>query len=100
MNFKRISVAQAKELMADERTGRLSILDVRDEESFQAGCLPGAVHLHGGNLEGLIDGLSPDDPVLVYCYHGHMSQGVAARFAEQGFTQVASLDGGYEGWQE
>lgn len=100
MNFRRISAMEAKDWMADARAGRLSVLDVRDEESFRAGCLPGALHLHGGNLESLLEGLDPDEPVLVYCYHGHMSQGVAARLAQQGFTQVASLDGGYEGWQD
>jgi thiosulfate sulfurtransferase len=35
----------------------------------------------------------------VCCYHGNSSQGAAQYFAEQGFTQAYSLDGGYEMWK-
>ena len=34
-------------------------------------------------------------PLLVYCYHGNNSMGAAEYFANNGFTSVFSLDGGY-----
>ncbi|MFT4862153.1 MAG: thiosulfate sulfurtransferase, partial [Pseudohongiellaceae bacterium] len=39
-------------------------------------------------------------PLVVCCYHGNSSQSAAAFFAEQGFVQSYSLDGGFEAWQE
>jgi thiosulfate sulfurtransferase len=35
-------------------------------------------------------------PILIYCYHGHSSQRAAGLFAEKGFVQVCSIDGGWE----
>ena len=39
-----------------------------------------------------------DESIVIYCYHGITSQGVAAHMADQGFEDVYSLDGGYEAW--
>ncbi len=33
---------------------------------------------------------------MIYCYHGNSSQGAADWLSEQGFSDVVSLDGGYE----
>src|SRR5690606_30469974 len=40
-----------------------------------------------------------DQPLIVACYHGISSQGAAAYLAHQGFSQVYSLNGGFEGWR-
>jgi thiosulfate sulfurtransferase len=37
--------------------------------------------------------------VVVVCYHGNSSQSAAAYLASQGFSDVYSLDGGFELWQ-
>ncbi|HET9930917.1 MAG TPA: nitrogen fixation protein NifZ, partial [Polyangiaceae bacterium] len=34
--------------------------------------------------------------VVIYCYHGHMSQEYAAQFGAFGFSEVYSVDGGFE----
>ena len=39
-------------------------------------------------------------PVLVYCYRGNSSQRVAAYLTEQGYTDVYSLQGGFEAWRQ
>lgn len=99
VNFTRISVVQARDLMRDS-TQQLQIVDIRDEESFEAGHIQNAFHLHNSNLQEFIMDADPENPLLVYCYHGHMSQSAAAYFAEQGFETTYSLDGGYEAWSE
>ena len=38
--------------------------------------------------------------LVVYCYHGHSSQGASDYLAEQGFSSVVSLDGGFEHWRQ
>ncbi|CRR54182.1 Thiosulfate sulfurtransferase GlpE [Pseudomonas aeruginosa] len=36
---------------------------------------------------------------MVVCYHGNSSQSAAAYFIQQGFSDVYSLDGGFELWR-
>ena len=50
-------------------------------------------------LQDFIDNADVEAPVLIYCYHGNLSQGAAAYLAEQGFKHAYSLDGGYEAWK-
>jgi thiosulfate sulfurtransferase len=38
-------------------------------------------------------------PLIVSCYHGNSSQSAAAYLCSQGFTEVYSLDGGFEVWR-
>ena len=99
MSFKRISVAEAKDLMA-QQPGKVQIVDIRDDESFESGHIDEAQHLHNSNLQEFIAAAKPEQPLLVYCYHGHMSQSAAAFMVEQGFGETYSLDGGYEAWSE
>ncbi|MCG8413393.1 MAG: thiosulfate sulfurtransferase GlpE [Pseudomonadales bacterium] len=99
VNFKRISVDEAQQLIA-EHPSKVQIVDIRDDESFENGHIESAFHLHNSNLQDFIAGADPEQPLLVYCYHGHMSQGAAAFLAEQGFGETYSLDGGYEAWSE
>ena len=99
MNFSRISVSEAKALVK-EQGDSIQIADIRDEESFAAGHIPGATHLHNSNLQEFIQNADPELPLVVCCYHGHMSQSAAAYLAEQGFRETYSLDGGYEAWSE
>lgn len=98
MNFKRISVLEAKELL--QTNSATQIIDIRDEDSFESGHIPSAQHIHNSNVQEFLSGADMDQPLLVCCYHGNMSQSAAAYFAEQGFDQSYSLDGGYEAWQE
>jgi len=37
--------------------------------------------------------------VLLYCYHGNASQTYGQMFADFGFAEVYSLDGGFAAWQ-
>ncbi len=99
MNFKRLSVSEAQALMEEHPAG-VQVVDIRDDESYQAGHIKGALHLHNSNMQEFLLNADPEQPVLVCCYHGHMSQSAAAYLAEQGFAETFSLDGGYEAWSE
>lgn len=94
-SFTRISIDKANELMQ----GEASIVDVRDPQSFQNGHLAGAILLDNNTVESFIQSTNKDLPVIVYCYHGNSSQQAGQFLAEQGFTQVYSMDGGFEEWK-
>lgn len=76
--------------------GDALFVDIRDPASFAAGHLRGAVHLTQANVEPFLADTAPEKPLVIYCYHGNSSQGAADWLAEQGFSDVVSLDGGYE----
>ena len=97
MSFQRISVERAKELIAE---GGAAIADVRDPAAYESGHVEAAVNVSDANVQAFLDGLDIDKPVIVYCYHGNMSQGAADYFANQGCTQAYSVDGGFEAWRD
>jgi rhodanese-related sulfurtransferase len=39
-----------------------------------------------------------DSPIIVSCYHGISSQNVATFLVEQGYENVFSVIGGFDGW--
>lgn len=96
-DFKRISVEEANTLLSEKSSA--SVVDIRDEMSFQEGHINGATHLGNHNLQGFIDEAPLENPLLVYCYHGNSSQNAAHYLTNQGFKEVYSIDGGYEVWR-
>ena len=75
-------------------------VDIRDPASYRAAHIPGAVHLHDGNVQQFIESADKDRDLVVYCYHGNSSLGAVAYFLENGFKKVASMSGGFEGWRQ
>jgi len=95
MPYKCISIDEAKAII-DE--GGATIADVRDPGSHQAGNIANSVNIQQDTVEEFLLTTDKDKPLIVYCYHGHSSQGAADYFSEQGFVEVYSIDGGYVAW--
>src|SRR5690606_637615 len=93
--FQRITPDQARQML--EQGAQL--VDIRDAQSFALGHIPGARRLDNHSLPDFIAQADFDPPLIVSCYHGLSSQSAAAYLAHQGFSQVFSLDGGFEGWR-
>ncbi len=79
---------------------RITLVDIRDKQSYASGHIPGAQHLGNHNVEAFILESDMQLPVIVCCYHGNSSQGAADYLNQQGFINSYSLDGGYERWQQ
>lgn len=94
--FEHISVAQTEQML---KAGEAKLVDIRDEQSFQAAHIEGAVHLHNGSLHQFMQQTDFETPVIVCCYHGISSQQAAQYLIHQGFEQVYSMDGGFEAWR-
>lgn len=93
--FENITVNDAKLLMAEKA---VSFADIRDVDSFNAQHIAGAKHLSNENLQEFIQESDPDQPLIIYCFHGHSSQPAAQLLIDRGFEEVYSLIGGYESW--
>jgi len=95
-NYRRIDVTAARSLMADKI---VRIVDVRDEASYARCRIPGAERTEQSALASAFGETPRDTPVLIYCYKGNASRLFAASLAAAGFTEVYSLDGGFEAWE-
>jgi len=93
--FKRIPPQQAQAL----REQAAVVVDIRDPQAYAAGHITGAQHLDNHNIADFIRAADLDAPVIVSCYHGNSSQSAAAYLISQGFSDVYSLDGGFELWR-
>ena len=94
-NFKRISTTDANELILRQSY----LIDIRDQNSFNTGHMDNAINLNDDNIEKFILKADKKIPTIVYCYHGHSSQNAAQYLSSMGFTEVYSVDGGFEDWK-
>src|SRR3712207_5008509 len=82
---------------------RVVIVDVRETEEWDAGHIPGAVHVPRGYLESRIEGAVRDREadVVLYCASGNRSA-LAAHTLQGllGYENVASMTGGITLWKD
>lgn len=93
--YQRISKKEAQDKINQSNS---ILLDIRDTESFEDGHVEQAIHLTQDKLATFIFETEKTTPILVMCYHGNSSQSVAQYLTQNGFLEVYSIDGGYEGW--
>lgn len=74
------------------------LLDVREQNEWDAGHAPTAVHIPLGDLPTRLDDLPSDDSTLaVVCRSGGRSSQAVAWLTQQGFD-VVNVDGGMKSW--
>ena len=77
----------------------LVVVDVRERHEFEAGHLEGAVHIGKGVIErdGEKQDFADDARIVLYCGGGYRSAIAAKSLQDMGWTNVASLWGGWRG---
>ena len=77
------------------------LLDVREQDEWSEGHLPGAIHIERGNLESRVEVMIPDKSreVVIYCAGGARSAFAAKSLHDLGYDVVSSLSGGFAGWK-
>jgi rhodanese-related sulfurtransferase len=74
-------------------------LDVREPNEWNLGRIPGALFLPRGTLETRIEQMVPRDrKVVIYCAGGNRSALAADTMQQMGYTDVASMSGGWREW--
>ena len=84
-------------LVAPGELAGTTVLDVRQDDEYVSGHVPGARHIELGDLPSHADGL-PVGPTVVMCGHGERAMGAASLLTRQGRGDVAVLAGGPEDW--
>jgi len=78
-----------------------TIVDVREASEWEQGHVPGAQHISKSYIEQQIEAAAPDRdaPVVLYCAGGVRSLFAAKTLQEMGYTDVASMSGGFQQWK-
>jgi molybdopterin/thiamine biosynthesis adenylyltransferase/rhodanese-related sulfurtransferase len=94
-----VSTDEADELRKQSNT---VLLDVREPEEHEQGAIPGALYIARGNLESQVENkiTDKDAKVLIHCASGVRSVFAAKTLGELGYTDVASVAGGFNKWKD
>ena len=81
--------------------GDAVLVDVREESEWDQGYVPGAIHISRGYVEQAIEAEVPDRDrqVILYCAGGVRSLFAAQALEQLGYTNVASMSGGFQAWK-
>ena len=77
------------------------IIDVRTAAEFTQDHLPGARLIPHTEIGSRLDelGISPEQPVVLYCKSGRRASLAAATLERAGYTNVQLLDGSIDAWR-
>jgi rhodanese-related sulfurtransferase len=79
-----------------------TLVDVREQHEFNAGYIPGAIHIPRGFLEIQAESKLPDRkaPIVVYCAGGTRSAFATKTLNELGYENVLSANPGFVRWKD
>ena len=93
-----VSLEQAEEAIRSAD----ALIDVREADEYQAGHLPGAIHISRGLLEFKLSSTPALDSrnlkVLVYCKTSGRAALAARALQDMGYLHVQSIAGGFDAW--
>jgi rhodanese-related sulfurtransferase len=95
---REIDVDEARRRLA---SGKAKLIDVREESEWAAGHAQGAEHMGKGVIERDVEERVPDKSteLILYCGGGFRAALSADNLQRMGYTNVASLAGGWRAWQ-
>jgi rhodanese-related sulfurtransferase len=73
-------------------------IDVRTPGEFAAAAIPNSTCVPLDRVERELSPVNRDEPILLICQSGRRAALAAEKLARAGFTQLAVLEGGVEGW--
>ena len=97
---REVSVEETRNRMTANDNVRL--IDVREDNEWEAGHAAGAEHLGKGIIERDIETKVPDksSELILYCGGGYRSALAADALQQMGYTNVYSMAGGWKAWKE
>jgi len=97
----RVQEVTVEDVMQRQMQGEAFVLvDIREDREWMRGRVEGAVHIGRGVLEPTVGQVLPDPatPIVLYCAGGNRSVLAADALATMGYTNVASMSGGFRAW--
>ena len=99
---KRTKEATPQQVADLLRREDVQLADVREKDEWNAGYIPGAVHVPKSYLEQWAEDRIPDKDktTVLYCAGGVRSVMAADTLAKLGYTKVISMSGGFNRWKD
>lgn len=95
--IQRLKQMHVREL--DRHRGELQVIDVRKDEEWKQGHVPGATHAFVPELAKRLDEFDRKRPTVTYCASGYRSSLAASMLQKNGFEDVSSVPGSWSAWQ-
>ena len=98
--IREVTVDETKQRLKANRDAKL--IDVREDNEWQAGHAAAAEHLGKGIIERDIEATVPDKSteLILYCGGGFRSALAADVLQTMGYTNVFSMAGGWKAWKD
>lgn len=95
---REISVAETEQRMRENKSAKL--IDVREDNEWDAAHAAGAIHLGKGIIERDIERTIPDKDteLILYCGGGYRSALAVDALQKMGYTNAFSMAGGWKAW--
>lgn len=99
--FERTHQMSVHELKAriDQRGDGLQLLDVRRDDEWNGGHIPGARHVYVPQLVRQLASLDPHKPTATYCGTGYRASIAASVLQRHGFQDVYTVPGSMNAWK-
>ncbi|MDE0495107.1 MAG: molybdopterin-synthase adenylyltransferase MoeB [Acidimicrobiaceae bacterium] len=96
--IREVDTAGGEQLLSEGWT----LLDVREPDEYEQGAIAGSVHIPRGQLESSIENRVSDrsTPLVAMCAGGVRSAFAAVTLEQMGYTDVVSMDGGFNKWKD
>jgi hydroxyacylglutathione hydrolase len=88
------------EFLVQLRSNDKMVLDVRTEDEWDAGHVPGSLNVPVAQLEHRIGEIPRDRPVIVHCQTGSRAAIASSILRARGLDKVGQFPGGFAEWQE
>jgi hydroxyacylglutathione hydrolase len=95
----RITQWSVHELDRHRQDPDLIVLDVRSDEEFANGAVPGARHIYLPHLAECLDDLDRSKTITAYCDTGYRASIAASVLQKNGFQKLANVPGSWTAWQ-
>jgi rhodanese-related sulfurtransferase len=95
---REVSIAETRARL--EAGSGVYLVDVREDREWALGHIAGAMHIGKGVMERDVEGkiADKDAEIILYCGGGYRSVLAAEALQKMGYTNVASMAGGWRAW--
>lgn len=99
MEMESYKVTTPEEIANQIKNGDVHLLDVRNQNEWDAGHIPHAQHIMLGYLQDRMDEIPTDKPVVLQCQSGGRSAMATSILQANGIKDVINMQGGFGAWK-
>ena len=93
-----LTTADYQSQFASGDSGDYQLIDVREDDEYAAGRLPGAINIPLSEFMARADEINEDSPALLVCNTGVRSSQAAMYLYSLGYERLYNLEDGTKGW--